>query len=175
MDIMNVLTLVFGLTTTVLGVLLKGEFDKRTALQKQVSEDKRKAYAKFNELINNLMATTRLKNPAKQSERVAKQLAELRQEIWQFGSDEVVQAYAVWNQSTYALLRDEQGSMAALVLMADVIVKMRQDMGLSARKGTKPIDILRIFVTDIEDTYDQHAAAAVKFRKELLKKRHISV
>lgn len=175
MDIMDVLTLVFGLAAAVLGILLKAEFDKRMTLQQQVAEDRRKAYAKFNALINDLMTATRSKNPVKQSERVAKQLADLRQEIWQFGSDDVVRAYAVWNQSAYALLNGEQDSIAALVLMADVIVKMRQDMGLSKKNGIKPIDILRIFITDIEDTYNEHAAAAAKFRKELLSRKYIAV
>ena len=165
MNVSDILALLFGLLATILGVLLKAESDKRMSLQQQVAEDKRKAYAKFNELINDLMAAARSKDPAKQSERVAKQLADLRQEIWQFGSDDVVQAYAVWNQSAYTLLSGEQNSKAALVLMADVIVKMRQDMGLSKKGGIKPIDILRIFVTDIENTYDEHAAACGKVQE----------
>lgn len=83
MNVSEILALLFGLLATVLGILLKAESDKRMSLQQQVAEDKRKAYAKFNESINDLMTSALSEDPAKQSERVAKQLADLRQEIWQ--------------------------------------------------------------------------------------------
>ncbi|MBN1310289.1 MAG: hypothetical protein JXB30_02640, partial [Anaerolineae bacterium] len=103
------------------------------------------------------------------------QFADLQPEIWQYGSDDVVQAFAVWYQIMRELGDGQQDPAVALVLMADVIVKMRQDMGLSKKKGIPPLDILRIFITDIEDTYNEHAAAAREFKKSLLKKKHIAV
>jgi hypothetical protein len=72
----------------------------------------------------------------------------------------------------YALQNGRQDSVVALVLIADIIVKMRQDMGLTKKDSIKPIDILRIFVTDIETGYEENAAAAKKFKKDLFEKRY---
>jgi hypothetical protein len=94
-SISSILALVFGLLATVLGILLKAEFDKRMSLQQQVAENKRKAYAKFSELTNALMVAILSKNSDKEITQVAKRFSELRQEIWQYGSDDVVRAYAV--------------------------------------------------------------------------------
>jgi len=69
-DITQVLTLLFGLVATVLGILLKGEYDKRIALQQQVSELRRKAYSAFNEAINDLLASTKEKAPPRRLARL---------------------------------------------------------------------------------------------------------
>jgi hypothetical protein len=55
MNIAEILTLLFGLATTVLGILLKAEYDKRKSLQQQLAELRRNAYYAFNESINEFM------------------------------------------------------------------------------------------------------------------------
>lgn len=144
MQIGEILAILFGLIATILGIWLKSEVDKRLALQQQVAEGKRTAYGKFNELISNLMASSQAAHPAKEAEKVAKRLADIRQEIWQYGSDEVVRAYAAWNQCTYqSALSSEAGPMPSIILMAEVIIKIREDLGLTKKGRVKPIDILK--------------------------------
>jgi hypothetical protein len=168
MEIGEILAILFGLIATVLGIWLKAEVDKRLALQQQVAEGKRTAYSKFNELISNLMSSSQAAHPEKQADKVAERLADIRQDIWQYGSDEVVRAYAAWNQCTYqSALSSQGGPMPSLILMAEVIIKIREDLGLSKQGGVKPSDILRIFITDIDESYKMHERAAKAFKKSL--------
>ncbi len=171
MDTGEILALLFGLIATILGIWLKLEVEKRLALQQQVAEGKRNAYANFNELISDLMASTHAHSPEKEAAKVATRLANIRQEIWQYGSDDVVKAYAAWNQCTYeAAVTEQNASIPSLVLMAEVIVRIREDLGLSNKRSIKPIDILRIFITDIDESYPIHENAANIFKKDLAKR-----
>ncbi len=170
MEIGNILALIFGLIATVLGIWLKSEVEKRQTLQQQVAEGKRTAYVKFNELISDLMASTQARDPDKEVARVAKRLADIRQAIWQYGSDEVVKAYSAWNQCTYESPTEQQESIPSLVLMAEVIIKIREDLGLSKKGSIKPIDILRIFIIDIDAAYSTHKIAADLFKRSLEKR-----
>ncbi|RPH73927.1 hypothetical protein EHM76_04605 [bacterium] len=170
MNIPEILTLVFGLATTVLGILLKAEYDKRVNLQQQLAERKRSAYAAFNESINDFVLSS--KSQPKDIHRIAKQLMELRQGIWQYGSDEVVKAYALWQQCVFAGNDENKLSGASLVLMADFIVKMRVDLGLSKKNSLSSLDILRIFITDVESRYDELAGQARVWRNQFLSKKH---
>jgi len=172
MDISNTLVLLFGLATTALGILLKGEYDKRAALQKQVSDYKHSAYEAFNEAINEFLAGAKDKDQAKNAERAVKQLMDLRKGIWQYGSDEVVKAYALWNQCVFAAKDDNELSGAAIILMADLIVKMRKDFGLSNSDSLTSLDILQVFINDIEVKYDDLTTTARKFRKKLREAKH---
>jgi hypothetical protein len=170
MNIAEILTLLFGLATTVLGILLKAEYDKRKSLQQQLAELRRNAYSAFNESINELMLSS--KNPPKDIQRTAKQLMTLRQGIWQYGSDEVVKAYTLWQQCVFAGTDENKLSSASLVLLADFIVKMREDLGLSKKNSLSSLDILRIFVTDVESRYDELTNEAKSWRKQFLSKKH---
>jgi hypothetical protein len=82
MNISEVLTLIFGLATTILGILLKAEYDKRTALQKRVAEQKRNAYTAFDKSINEMLAMVNKGQDMSKASDVAKQLTDLRQGIW---------------------------------------------------------------------------------------------
>jgi hypothetical protein len=76
MSISEILTLVFGLATTILGVLLKAEYDKRVALQQQLAELRRNAYSAFNESINEFILSSK-KSPH-EIQKTARQLMGLR-------------------------------------------------------------------------------------------------
>jgi len=173
MNLGNILTLIFGLATTVLGILLKGEYDKRMALQQQVSEHKRSAYAAFNETINSFLVGAKDTNQTKNAEQTVKQLIELRKEIWQYGSDDVIKAFAAWSQCNFAAKGDDNLSKATIILMADLIVKMRIDLGISRPNSITPLDILHIFLNDIELKYDGLTANAKKFRDSLHQAKHV--
>ena len=166
-------TLIFGLVATVMGILLKAEYDKRSALQQQVSEHKRKAYAAFNDTINDFLTHAKEKEQTRNIERAAKQLMELRQGIWQYGSDEVVKAFALWNQCVFASNNDNDLAAAAIVLMADLIVKMRRDLGLSKVNTLSSLDILRVFINDVETKYDGLVASAINFRTKMRATKHV--
>jgi len=173
--VLTALSALLTLSTTVLGILLKSENDKRMALQQQVAEQKRNAYAKFGTLISTVIAAPGSPDAAKRAEKLTKEITDLRKEIWTFGSDEVVKAYAVWHQRHYRSSAEQTEATGSLALMADVIVKMRQDMGLSKRKSLKPIDILRILITNVEEKYDEEAKAAIKFREQLRSRKHVEM
>jgi hypothetical protein len=170
MSIAEILTLIFGLATTILGILLKAEYDKRVTLQQQLAELRRSAYSAFNESINEFMLAS--KSPARDIQRTAKQLMGLRQGIWQYGSDEVVKAYTLWQQCVFAGSDENKLSSASLVLLSDFIVKMRIDLGLSKKDSLSSLDILRIFVTDVESRYDELADEARAWRTQFLSKKH---
>lgn len=172
MTLPNILTLLLGLATTVLGILLKAEYDKRIALQQQVEEKKREAYAKFNETINDFLTAANQKDSSKGMDIVAKQLIKMRQGIWQYGSGEVVKAYSIWSQCMFAAKTDDKLSAASLVLMADLIVKMRKDLGLSKPKPLNSLDILRVFTTDADSRYDELANDAKIWRDKFLARKH---
>jgi len=97
---------------------------------------------------------------------------ELRQGIWQYGSDEVVKAYTLWQQCVFAGDETNDLSAASLVLMADLIVKMRKDLGLSKSKTISALDILRVFVNDTEAKYDDLVRAARDWREKFLATKH---
>ncbi len=170
MNIAEILTLVFGLATTVLGILLKAEYDKRINLQQQLAELRRNAYSAFNESINAFMLSS--KNPPEVIQRTAKQLMDLRQGIWQYGSDEVIKAYTLWQQCVWAGNDENKLSSASLVLLADFIVKMRVDLRLSKKNSLSSLDILRVFITDVETRYDELANEARVWRDQFLAKKH---
>jgi hypothetical protein len=170
MSIPEILTIVFGLATTVLGILFKAEYDKRMALQQQLAELRRSAYSAFNESINEFMLSS--KNPPKDIQKSARQLMGLRQGIWQYGSDSVVKAYTLWQQCVFAGSDENKLAGASLVLLADFIVKMRVDLGLSKKDSLSSLDILRIFVTDADMRYDELAGEARTWRNQFLSKKH---
>lgn len=173
MGLSDILTIVFGLIATALGIMLKAEYDKRMLLQQQVAENKRKAYSKLNELWNDLLKVSKERNSDQKIHAYAKQMLEARQEIWQYGSDEVVKAFSLWSQCSF--IGGEDHKHGAVVLMADMIVKMRQDLGLSKKESLTALDILRIFLTDIEEKYDDYVKEAKDFRKRLLSTKHIKL
>jgi hypothetical protein len=84
----------------------------------------------------------------------------------------VVKAYGVWLQCAFAGRVDNKLYAAGLVLMADLIVKMGKDLGLSKAKSLSSVDILRVFVTDVESRYDELARDARTWRKNFLAKKH---
>lgn len=166
----EILTFVFGLATTILGILLKAEYDKRVSLQQQLAELRRSAYSAFNESINVFMLSSK-KSP-NEIQKTARQLMDIRQGIWQYGSDDVIKAYTLWQQCVFAGSDENKLSSASLVLLADFIVKMRVDLGLSKKTTLSSLDILRIFITDVETSYDDLATEAGAWRTQFLSKKH---
>ena len=97
----------------------------------------------------------------KQMDEMSKALMESRQRVWTFGSPKVISAYSALQQVSFR----PQGN-AIVVLTADLILAMREDMGLS-NDGITALDILRMFVTDVDETYDGMRAAAEEFKQKL--------
>ena len=172
MDLSTTINLILGIITTILGVMLKAEYDKRVNLQQQLSEQKRRAYSTYSESINTVIQSSKEGSSTKKIDLVAKKMAEQRQEIWQYGSDEVVKAYASWLQCLFSVNENERFSKAPLVLMADVIVKMRRDLGISKGKSLNTLDILRIFLTDVEKNYDEMVTSASEWKKHFNSLEH---
>lgn len=154
----------------VLGVLLRNEAAKREQLTQQVYENKRNAYGIFHSVMNEVLASTTLGDvdltDPNQLQRIAKTLMEVKKETWTYGSPNVVKAYTAFNQYSVGVGKGIVGKEGLMVLLADLILAMRDDMGLS-NKGLTALDILRLFINDIDDKYDEAAQQAETFRREL--------
>ncbi len=96
-----------------------------------------------------------------------KALVESRQKMWTFGSPKVIRAYSALQQASFR----SQGN-ATMILTADLILAMREDMGLS-NDGITALDILRVFLTDADETYDEAKAAAEEFKQKLRSRTNI--
>ena len=103
----------------------------------------------------------------KQKDELTDALIEARQRVWAFGSPKVISAYSALQQVSYR----PQGK-AIVVLTADLILAMREDMGLS-NDGITALDILRMFVTDVDETYDEMRAAAEEFKQKMRTRTNI--
>ena len=157
-------------TTGILAVRLRTEAEKRQDLAHQVYENKRSAYGTFHGVINEVLASATLKNvdltDPEQLRRVAETLMEVKKEIWTYGSPAVVKAYTAFNQYSVGVDKGIVGKNGLLVLLADLILAMRDDMGLS-NKGLTALHILRMFINDIDDKYQEAAEQAERFQREL--------
>lgn len=175
MDIQTILTLVFGIATTLLSILLKAEYDKRTILQQQVDDRKRDAYSKFNQIINDFIRVINKKDEKIDYKKIVDSLMQHQKEIWQYGSDEVVKAYYVWENCMWSSSEMNDLSSVSILFLADLILKMRRDLRLSTKRSLTALDILRIFVKDIEDKYDDLAITAKKWRNTYISRKHESL
>lgn len=158
-----------GLLSTLLAAALANEFRRRQQLEQQLFEKKREAYSSFNEIVNTLLGQARVgegSQLAQQEDALAellRALMETRQRLWTFGSSEVIRAYSDFQQVSF---RQQGEDHAIVVLMADLILAMRKDMGLS-NKGITALDVMRMFLRDADETYDTARSAADKFKQRL--------
>lgn len=171
----QVLVGLLGLLAVILGGLfarertkLQDEQGRRQQVQEQLSEKKREAYSSVNEVLTKLFAYPKIleklgstKRMAKYMDEMTDALIEARQRVWTFGSPEVIRADSALQQVS---LRP-QGN-AIVVLAAELILAMREDMGLS-NDGITALDMLRVFPTDADETYDEARAAAEEFKEKL--------
>ena len=154
-----------GVLSSVLGVLLKAEREKRQELARQVYENKRTAYERFTEVINRLTSQTAAKSQTTaDGEKLIDELVANRKEIWNYGSPEVLRAYSEFFQLGGAHF--DEGKNVAPILIARLILAMRIDMGLS-NKGVDELDVLRTFLKDIDSPYKQAVKDTADYLKTL--------
>ncbi len=164
---LGVLAAVATGAAAILGIRLRTEADTRRALEQQVYENKRVAYSGFHGFINDILAQARRDETPSQSDKRLKELVrrlfEIRKEIWTYGSPDVVRAYSAFNQYSVNV---QERSLGGIVLVVDLILTMRTDMGLS-NKGLSRLDVLRMFINDVDDKYREAVIEADTFLRNL--------
>jgi len=155
-------------------IQLQDEQGRTRELEEQLFEKKREAYSLVNEYLTKVLAWAKISEKSRSTKRteklkgeIAAGLIEARQRVWTFGSPKVISAYSALQQVTSR----PQGN-AVVVLAAELILAMREDMGLS-NDGMTALDILRTFVTDVDETYDEARAAAEEFKQKLRTRTNI--
>ena len=172
--LLAVLSTLLASLLAIAGIRLQNEARRRQQLEEELSEKKREAYSSVNALLTKLFGFQKVleksrstKQSEKQMDEMSKALMESRQKVWTFGSPKVISAYSALQQVSFR----PQGN-AIVVLTADLILAMREDMGLS-NDGITALDILRIFLTDADKTYDEARAAAEEFKQKLRTRTNI--
>ena len=175
-SLFGVLSVLLTGALAIVGIGYQNEAHRRQQLQEQLFEKKREAYSSVNELLTKLLAYPKIleklgstKRMAKYMEEMTDALIEARQRVWTFGSPKVISAYSVLQQVSFR----PQGN-AVVVLAADLVLAMREDMGLS-NDGITALDILRVFLTDADETYDEAKAAAEEFKQKLRTRTNIAL
>jgi len=175
-SLFGVLSVLLTGALAIVGIRYQNEARRREQLQEQLFEKKREAYSSVNELLTKFLAYPKILEKLGSTKRVAKYMDEMtdalidaRQKVWTFGSPKVISAYSALQQVSFK----PQGN-AVVVLAADLILAMREDMGLS-NDGITALDILRVFLTDADETYDEAKAAAEGFKERLRTRTNIAL
>ncbi|MDC7219447.1 MAG: hypothetical protein PQJ59_05865 [Spirochaetales bacterium] len=121
-----------------LGWLYKHEREKRTNIEKTLSEKKYAVYMKIMDLFFALISNAQNGNKDKPYDNTT--IVEINKDILIYGSDEVIQIFYEWTQAA----RIKQNS---LTYLAKIMIAIRKDMGFPKTKITEK-DFLKHMIID---------------------------
>jgi hypothetical protein len=124
-----------------LGWLYRREYERRVAVEHQVSERKFKAYIALIDIIFDTWKATRGGNPLPAS-KLENRMIDALKELTLYASDEVLTLIQVW-------LEEARGGTVKLLRLGEIIVAIRRDMGNRKTKITDE-DVLRQMVKDYD-------------------------
>lgn len=130
----------------------------RAELQKEYeirfNERKWAAYEQFSDILYDVLDEVGTSKHDKKMPKVIKRLRKFLSQLWIVGSDDVVKAVSDWFMYSNRVADEEDTSAEGLFKLMTILIEMRKDLGYSGSE-IEPVDLLRTFVTDIDDHIPQ--------------------
>jgi hypothetical protein len=124
-----------------LGYLYRSEWERRQAVERQLSDRKYEVYVTLMNTYFDVMKAARTNTPLDQEDLIDR-MNTLAKELILYGSDEVYKAYLLWTETG----RDGNVSIKQF---GKVVAAIRKDMNPKTRVTYE--EVLRLFINDFED------------------------
>lgn len=130
-----------------LGWLYRHERERREEIERQLSEEKYKAYIALIETFFGMLKAQALgRKPPAQTDLIER-MFDANQQLILYGSDDVVRIYQTF-------LHEARNQVVDMQRFGELIVAIRRDMGNAATKITSE-DVLRQLITDFDQAKER--------------------
>ena len=134
------------------GWLYRHERERRSAVERQLSEQKYRVYIELLNMFYDQFEAARHGKAVAANEKLVTRMMNANRELIIYGSDDVARTYFEWLEVSKRAV--EAGENASLRGFGEVVVAIRRDMGNRKTKLTAD-DVLRQLITDYDEVKAQ--------------------
>jgi len=133
---------------TVISIYIARYIEKQQSIEKEIRDEKIKIYGEFTKLVFEEVVGRKGKNL--NVNKIEKFFPNFFNKLIFWGSDDVLKSFSIYMSTLYK----QNESDNAMFLLENLLYAIRKDTG-HGNKNLKKGDILRLFITDVDEFSDQ--------------------